>query len=88
MTPVLVIWIPVLIFLSFVRLRCLATWVNYFFHLSLALASCALLVFAVFLAPPKWHLSCGHLLSMSFVSPAKTGRRAGQQSFQLISAVV
>jgi hypothetical protein len=88
MTPVLVIWIPVLIFLGVVRLRCLATWVDYLFHLSLALASCALLVFAVFLAPPKGHLCCGHLLSMSFVSPAKTGRRAGQQSFQLISAFV
>jgi hypothetical protein len=88
MTPVLVIWIPVLIFLGVVRLRCLATWVNYLFHLSLALASCALLVFAFFLAPPKGHLSCGHLFSMSFVSPVKTGRRAGQQSFQLISAFV
>jgi len=88
MTPVLVIWIPVLIFLGVVRLRCLATWVKYLFHLSLALASCALLVFAVFLAPPKGHLSCGHLFSMSFVSPVKTGRRAGQQSFQLISAFV
>jgi len=88
MTPVLVIWIPVLIFLGVVRLRCLATWVNYLFHLSSALASCALLVFAVFLTPPKGHLYCGHLLSMSFVSLVKTEKKASQQSFQLISAFV